>query len=297
MQLRRTSGGYFAPRVLFAALGCGWGLLPGSLAVPALAQADVLADTQLLRQSGCGGLEPAMVALRHVEQLDRTAALWASGQTLSAALVPSGYPAQKLAGLHVTGARDMVLQNLRQTRCAKLMDRELTDAGIYRRGQDAWLVLASARVLPVSTSSPAFAARVLELVNEARARGTQCGSRAFRPSGPLRSSSLLQHVAYDHALEMAQHEYFEHEDLAGRSPADRVRARGYREKLVGENIAYGPKSPEEVVQGWLDSPEHCENIMDPRFAETGMGYVLGRAPSHATGRGFYWVQLLAEPRI
>jgi uncharacterized protein YkwD len=91
---------------------------------------------------------------------------------------------------------------------------------------------------------------------------------------------------------MAAHNYFEHEDLAGHSPADRVRAVGYREKLVGENIAYGPKSAEEVVQGWLDSPGHCENIMDPRFAEMGIAYAAGQA----SRRGLYWVQLLAAPR-
>jgi hypothetical protein len=48
-----------------------------------------------------------------------------------------------------------------------------------------------------------------------------------------------------------------------------------QEKLVGENIAYGPKSADEVVQGWLDSPGHCENIMDPRFAEMGIAYAAG----------------------
>ena len=65
---------------------------------------------------------------------------------------------------------------------------------------------------------------------------------------------------------MARHDYFEHEDLSRHTPADRVRAIGYQEKLVGENIAYGPSTADEVVKGWLDSPGHCENIMDPRFA-------------------------------
>jgi uncharacterized protein YkwD len=91
---------------------------------------------------------------------------------------------------------------------------------------------------------------------------------------------------------MADHDYFEHEDLAGRSPAQRVRAGGYQEKLVGENIAYGPKSIDEVVQGWLESPDHCENIMDPRFAQMGIAY----APGQLSRRGLYWVQLLAAPR-
>ena len=73
---------------------------------------------------------------------------------------------------------------------------------------------------------------------------------------------------------------------------DRVRATGYAETLVGENIAYGPKSVPEVVRGWLDSPDHCENIMDPRFREMGIALAQGSGRKH----GLYWVQVLAAPK-
>ena len=49
---------------------------------------------------------------------------------------------------------------------------------------------------------------------------------------------------------------------------------------------------EVVVRGWLDSPGHCENIMDPRFEEMGIAYAAGRSGR----RGLYWVQLFAEPQ-
>lgn len=137
-----------------------------------------------------------------------------------------------------------------------------------------------------------MAARALELVNRARARGAQCGKQSFGPAPPLSLSGTLDGVALGHATDMAVHDYFEHQDLSGESPADRVRAAGYHEKLVGENIAYGPQSVEEVVKGWLASPGHCENIMDPRFAQMG----IGLAPGRASRRGLFWVQLLAEPR-
>jgi uncharacterized protein YkwD len=137
-----------------------------------------------------------------------------------------------------------------------------------------------------------LASQALQLVNEVRARGATCGARRFAPAPPLVSSGPLANVAFGHADDMAEHDYFEHSDLNGHSPADRVRAVGYREKVVGENIAYGPKSVEEVVQGWLDSPGHCENIMDPRFAEMGIAYATGRSGRH----GLYWVQVLAEPQ-
>jgi uncharacterized protein YkwD len=102
----------------------------------------------------------------------------------------------------------------------------------------------------------------------------------------------LAGVASGHAADMAGHNSFEHEDLGGHTPAERVRAVGYREKLVGENIAYGPQSVDEVVRGWLDSPGHCENIMDPRFAEMGIAFAAGQGKR----KGLYWVQVLAEPR-
>jgi len=131
----------------------------------------------------------------------------------------------------------------------------------------------------------------LQLVNDVRARGVHCGDELFGPAPPVTLSGTLAGVALGHASDMAEKNYFEHVDPAGHSPADRVRAVGYSEKLVGENIAFGPKSVDEVVQGWLDSPGHCENIMDPRFAEMGLGLAAGRAK-----RGLYWVQVLAEPR-
>jgi uncharacterized protein YkwD len=147
---------------------------------------------------------------------------------------------------------------------------------------------------PTPRNPPAavLASQALQLVNEVRARGATCGARRFAPAPPLVSSGALANVAFGHADDMAEHDYFEHSDLNGHSPADRVRAVGYREKVVGENIAYGPKSVEEVVQGWLDSPGHCENIMDARFAEMGIAYATGRSGRH----GLYWVQVLAEPQ-
>jgi uncharacterized protein YkwD len=145
--------------------------------------------------------------------------------------------------------------------------------------------------LAMPALSPAQATRALQLVNDVRGRGTHCGDELFGPVPPVTLSGTLAGVALGHASDMADKNYFEHVDPAGQSPADRVRAVGYSEKLVGENIAFGPKSVDEVVQGWLDSPGHCENIMDPRFVEMGLGLAAGRAK-----HGLYWVQVLAEPR-
>ena len=266
--------------------------LLGALSAASMAQADAVSAVQVLREGGCGGTSPPAPLLHHDSMLDRAAAQWAAGSTLAAAAEGSGYKAEAAAGLHIAGPESSTLQMLRRSGCRTVMNPTLHDIGLYHRRSDTWLVLASAYVVPARSQAPMLASRVLELVNEVRARGARCGERAFAPAPPVKLSGTLAGVAMGHASDMAEHNYFEHEDLTGHSPADRVRAVGYQEKLVGENIAYGPKSADEVVQGWLDSPGHCENIMDPRFAEMGIAY----APGHASKHGLYWVQVLAAPR-
>ena len=299
-----------------------WSLLAalaGLIAAPA-ARTDPLSVVQMLRAGGCGGIVPAAPLLRHNSFLDRAAEQWADGRSLDAAAEISGYRLQSAYGLHVSGPDEALIREQRRTGCRAVASRELREVGTYHRGSDTWLMLASAQTgsppapagaapatasrapaqaarppvtaEPPLRSTPALAARALELVNEARARGARCGAQAFAPAPPLSLSGTLASVALGHASDMALHDYFEHRDLTGKSPADRVRAAGYHEQLVGENIAYGPQSVDEAVQGWLASPGHCENIMDPRFAQMGIGLATGRA----SRRGFYWVQVLAEPR-
>lgn len=298
-----------------------WGLalLCAGLAATSVSRADALSAVQVLREGGCGGVVPAARPLLRSALLDQVAQEWAAGSSLPAAAQRSAWRAQATTGVHVSGPDSSLLELLRRSDCRALARPGLRQIGVYRLGPDNWLVLAggsglpdtpltvtrtataatplAARIptsspVPTTSTHPVLASRALQLVNEARARGTTCGARVFAPAPAMSLSGTLAGVAAGHAIDMAQHNYFEHVDLAGKSPADRVRAVGYKEKLVGENIAYGPGSVEEVVQGWLDSPGHCENIMDPRFAQMGIAYSAGRTSRH----GLYWVQLLAEPR-
>jgi uncharacterized protein YkwD len=261
------------------------------LLAAAAATADTLPAVQLLRLGGCGGILPAAPPLRHDALLDITAQRWAAGRPLAEAAERSGYAAESAVGLHVTGPESSMADLLRRSDCRSLMNQALRDIGVYHHGLDTWLVLA-AREAPASSPPAATGARALQLVNGVRARGTRCGERQFAAAPPVRLSPALASVASDHATDMAVHNYFAHQDSKGQSPAERMRAVGYAEKLVGENIAYGAASVDEAVQGWLDSPGHCENIMDPRFAEMGIGYAAGRASK----RALYWVQVLAEPQ-
>jgi uncharacterized protein YkwD len=142
-----------------------------------------------------------------------------------------------------------------------------------------------------ATAKPAFVQqRVLDLVNAARAHGRRCGRESFDAAPPMQPSALLQKAAASHARDMASHEYFDHRARDGSEPRDRVRRTGYRWSLIGENIAFGPETAEEVVAGWLASPGHCSNIMDPRFRELGVGVARGRKRGH-----IYWVQEFGNP--
>jgi uncharacterized protein YkwD len=141
------------------------------------------------------------------------------------------------------------------------------------------------------SSSARIRARVVALVNDARSHPRRCGSERFAAVPPLRISSALTDAAEEHAGDMVRRQFFEHRGSDGSQPKDRVRRAGYRSKLTGENIAFGPQSAEEVVAGWLDSPGHCANIMEPRFEDIGVGLAVGRKRGDT-----YWVQEFGAPR-
>ena len=150
---------------------------------------------------------------------------------------------------------------------------------------------AQAQVFVAREPASAVRARVLELVNEARAQGRRCGGDYHAAAGPLTDSPQLRKAAQRHADDMARRKYFDHRGADGNQPKDRVQRAGYAPRLTGENIAFAPESAEEVVAGWLASPGHCANIMDARFTETGIAVATGRQRGH-----IYWVQVFGWPQ-
>ncbi len=74
---------------------------------------------------------------------------------------------------------------------------------------------------------------------------------------------------------MGEENYFSHDSPGGpcgNDFVDRVEAAGYTGWMtLGENIAAGQTTPQEVVAGWMDSDGHCSNIMEPAFTEIGVG--------------------------
>src|SRR5260370_18874606 len=115
---------------------------------------------------------------------------------------------------------------------------------------------------------------IVELINMERAK---------EKLPALKTNVVLTKIARAHSQNMAKTGMLEHV-LDGKNPTDRVKASGYRLALCGENIALteGQYTPAEVVQGWMDSKLHRENILNSRFTETGLGIV-----TNAKGEAYY----------
>ena len=126
---------------------------------------------------------------------------------------------------------------------------------------------------------------MLQLVNDVRKKGCQCGDTYLKPVGALTWNDKLEEAAYKHSQDMYQKDYFGHNAPDGSNGGVRIQRAGYNWAAYGENIAQGPRTEKEVVEGWLRSPGHCKNIMSKSFKEMGVAKV-----------GSYWTQAFGTPK-
>lgn len=132
----------------------------------------------------------------------------------------------------------------------------------------------------ISTILPAV---VTDATNEARAEEGRA---------PLVRDSLLDQAAQLKAEDMAANGYFAHWSPDGVSPWHWFEEAGYRYKHAGENLAVHFTDSDAVVDAWLDSPTHRENIMDEKFTEIGIGTAKGRYQDYDT---VFVVQMFGAP--
>jgi uncharacterized protein YkwD len=116
---------------------------------------------------------------------------------------------------------------------------------------------------------------VVDLVNQHRAQ-VRCPALAW--------DDAAARAAQGHSDDMAARNYFSHTSPEGRGPVERLRAQGAGFHLIAENIAMGQRTAREVVQGWLASSGHRQNIENCGYTRTGVGYRDGR-----------WTQLFYTP--
>lgn len=257
-------------------------------APPADASDGLFGGLNALRTAGCGRESP-QAALRRDARLDRAAEALAGGSDLKPALAGAGYIAERIAMLEVAGTSDAAMaRTLAKRACGEIADPGWRDAGLALRGGSAWIVLALPLEAPAAADATAVGQRVLALVNEARAAKRRCGRRRFEAAPPLARSAALDAAALAHARDMASRSRMGHDGSDGSAAGDRATRAGYRWRLVGENVASGQSTPEQVVADWLASPKHCANLMDPAYTEMGVGHAAG-------ANDVYWAQLFGTP--
>ncbi|MDF3036562.1 MAG: hypothetical protein K0S28_1836 [Paucimonas sp.] len=133
---------------------------------------------------------------------------------------------------------------------------------------------------------------MLTLVNQARSNTRMCGTTFYNAAPPLRWNTNLTTAAYGHSLDMATNNYFSHTSLDGRTFSQRITNAGYAWSAAGENIAAGQTSVSSVMNGWLNSPGHCANIMNATYVDIGVACERNDSSTYK----LYWTMNLARPR-
>lgn len=120
--------------------------------------------------------------------------------------------------------------------------------------------------------------QVVSLVNK---------ERAANKLPTLQVDAQLMLAARNHSSNMARQNTGVHV-LDGKGPADRLREVGYRARFWGENIAWGARTPQQVMTGWMQSPPHRANILSPNFESIGM------AVAYSSNGVPYWTQVFGR---
>lgn len=102
--------------------------------------------------------------------------------------------------------------------------------------------------------------------------------RQERGLRPLQWDALAYKAALGHAQDMLQRNFFAHQNPEGLGAAERMRAAGVLEVMVGENLASfegypGPEIPQRALSGWMNSPGHRANLLRPEFTHLGVALV------------------------
>ncbi|WP_372632898.1 CAP domain-containing protein [Cohnella sp.] len=116
-------------------------------------------------------------------------------------------------------------------------------------------------------SNSAFATQVVTLVNQERAKA------GLKPLAS--TNATLTKMALDKAKDMYNNGYFDHNSPTYGSPFDMMKKYGINYRYAGENIAKGQRTPQEVMNAWMNSPGHRANILSANFTTIGVAYYNG----------------------
>ncbi len=126
---------------------------------------------------------------------------------------------------------------------------------------------------------------ILTYINQARSQPCRCGTTTYPAVPALTVDPQLNTASDKFAVDLATYNYFSHTGRDGSLPWDRMTREGYSWRAAGENIAAGYTTTRAVVNGWLASPGHCQNIMSASFKNVGVGYGYSASSTYK----YYWV--------
>jgi uncharacterized protein YkwD len=136
-----------------------------------------------------------------------------------------------------------------------------------------------------------FESQVLTLVNQRRTAGATCGGVKKPAVAAVALDTRLRCASRKHSKDMAVNNFFSHTGTGNTSPWDRMGSAGYTFTTAGENIAAGQNTPASVVNTWMNSTGHCNNIMNGSFKKLGVGYYYRAGSTY----GHYWTQDFGAP--
>jgi len=113
--------------------------------------------------------------------------------------------------------------------------------------------------------------------------------RANRGLKPLAHNWELSRVARFKSMDMRDRAYFSHQSPTYGSPFEMIRNFGLSYTAAGENIAAGQRTAAAVVEAWMNSQGHRENILNATYTQIGVGYASGGSMGH------YWTQMFIRP--
>lgn len=224
-------------------------------------------------------------AQQHAEEISRSGNLrleQGSERQVSDWIRKAGYNAHRWTESVTSSPSDFdqVLHDWRrrdQPTWGSLMDAEVRDLGIglSRLGSTPLYVFLFA--VPEVDH---FARTTGELRDPERVRAEMLAEvnalRRKAGAPELRMNAALQKAAQAHAQDMLERGFFAHKSPGNTTVRERATKAGYKWRNIGENIAEGQKSVDEVVATWMDSPGHRQNMLEPKFREIGIGLVTGK---------------------
>ena len=122
-----------------------------------------------------------------------------------------------------------------------------------------WLYLGQVNI--VVAKENISSTQIFKLINKERARANV---------SPLTLNNKLIQAAKNKAKDLAEKKYFDHNSPEGKQFSSWIKETDYKYSFIGENLAINFQTEEAVINAWMKSSSHKENILEENFTETGI---------------------------